>query len=140
MSTNMIDRMAGLGGMSNLRILSMGRNNIKKIEKLDEVCGTLEQLWMSYNQISSLEGLSELNNLTTLFLSNNSIKSFSELDKIACLPNLKDVIFVGNPMYDDISRKEGRILILKHLPQVTKIDGDLVKPSERDEAASLPVE
>mmetsp|Transcript_44506 Transcript_44506/g.52129 ORF Transcript_44506/g.52129 Transcript_44506/m.52129 type:complete len:129 (+) Transcript_44506:95-481(+) len=37
MSTNMIDRMAGLGGMSNLRILSMGRNNIKNIEKLDEV-------------------------------------------------------------------------------------------------------
>jgi len=60
----------------------MGRNNIKKIEKLDEVCGTLEQLWMSYNQISSLEGLSELNNLTTLFLSNNSIKSFSKVEKV----------------------------------------------------------
>eukprot|EP00966_Prymnesium_polylepis_P094628 2190370-Prymnesium_polylepis.1 len=33
------------------QILSLGRNAIKKIEGLNEVCDTLEQLWVSYNAI-----------------------------------------------------------------------------------------
>ena len=81
-SSNAIDRMIGLGGMSKLTVLSLGRNNIKKLEKLDEVAGTLEQLWISYNSVTSLEGLSCLTNLTTLYCSNNQIKSFSELDHL----------------------------------------------------------
>ena len=82
LSTNMIDRMINLTGMTELQILSLGRNNIKKIEKLEDVAGTLQQLWISYNQITSLDGLSCLINLTTLYCSNNMIKSFSELDKL----------------------------------------------------------
>jgi dynein light chain 1 len=71
--------MGSFAGMINLRTLSLGRNNIKKIEKLEDVASTLEHLWISYNQISSLEGLTCLEKLTTLFMSNNTIKSFSEL-------------------------------------------------------------
>ena len=78
----MIDRMVNLTGMSKLKILSLGRNNLKKIEKLEDVAGTLEQLWISYNLIASLDGLACLTNLTTLYCSNNLIKSFSELDKL----------------------------------------------------------
>lgn len=40
--------------MESLRILSLGRNLIKKIENLDAVADTLEELWISYNQIASL--------------------------------------------------------------------------------------
>ena len=36
--------------------------------------------------------------LTTLYMSNNNIKNFAELEKLAALPNLRDVLFVGNPM------------------------------------------
>ena len=68
--------------MKKLRILSLGRNQIKKIEKLDDVADTLEELWLSYNMISSLDGVSGLSNLTTLYLSNNLIKSWDELDKL----------------------------------------------------------
>lgn len=78
----MIDRMVSLTGMFELEILSLGRNNIKKIEKLEDVAGTLKQLWISYNQISSLDGLACLTNLTTLYCSNNLIKSYSELEKL----------------------------------------------------------
>jgi len=79
LSTNTIDRMVSLAGMNHLRVLSLGRNNIKKIEKLEDVASSLEQLWISYNQISTLEGLSCLVNLNTLYMSNNSIRSFSDL-------------------------------------------------------------
>jgi len=131
----MIDRMINLTGMSELRILSLGRNNIKKIEKLEDVSGTLQQLWISYNQISSLDGLSCLRNLTTLYCSNNQIKSFSELDKLKANEHLRDVLFTGNPMYAEVATKEGaRIEILKRLPNLKKIDGEFVKPIEIEAA------
>lgn len=141
LSTNMIDRMSSLAGMSRLRILSLGRNNLKKIEKLEDVAGTLEELWISYNQISSLDGLACLKNLTTLYCSNNCIKSFSELDKLASLDKLVNVLFIGNPMYDEAGgSKEARIEVLKRLSKVTKIDGEIVKPSEKDAAKSAQSE
>ena len=139
--------------MKKLRILSLGRNQIKKIEKLDDLADTLEELWISYNLISSLDGLTSLTKLQVLYMSNNNIKNWSELDKIvsyqhkcclskscwftkqAGLPELRDVLFVGNPIYEGLSREEQRIEVLKKLPNVAKIDGDMVKPSEREEAA-----
>lgn len=54
LSTNNIEKISSLSGMESLRILSLGRNLIKKIENLDAVADTLEELWVSYNQIVSL--------------------------------------------------------------------------------------
>jgi dynein light chain 1 len=42
--------------MESLQILSLGRNLIKKIEGLEPVADTLEELWLSYNQIDKLVG------------------------------------------------------------------------------------
>ena len=42
LSTNQIDRMFPLANMGKLKILSLSRNLIKKIEKLEEVAGTIE--------------------------------------------------------------------------------------------------
>jgi len=47
------------------------------------------------------------------------------------LRSLKDVLFIGNPMYEEAADKhEAKLRILARLPQLTKIDGELVKPSE----------
>ena len=48
------------------------------------------------------------------------------------LPKLRDVLFVGNPIYDEMSKDQARIEVLRHIPQVAKIDGDMVKPTERE--------
>lgn len=40
--------------MDVLEKLSLGRNVIKKLDGLDPVAGTLQQLWISYNQIEKL--------------------------------------------------------------------------------------
>jgi len=135
LSTNAIDRLIPLAGMKKLKIISLGRNQIKKIEKLDDLVDTLEELWISYNLISSLDGLSSLTKLQVLYMSNNNIKNWSDLDKIAGLPELRDVLFVGNPIYEGLSREEQRIEVLKRLPNVAKIDGEMVKPAERELAA-----
>jgi len=137
LSTNNIDRIASLAGMSKLKILSLGRNLLKKIERLEDVCGTLEELWVSYNTINSLDGIACCTNLTTLYISNNQIKMWNELDKLAGLANLRDVLFIGNPIYDEMPKEQARIEVLKHLPQVAKIDGDMVKPTERELATGI---
>jgi len=136
LSTNSIDRLIPLAGMKRLTILSMGRNGLKKIEKLDDVAETLQQLWVSYNSISSLDGLAGLTGLEVLYISNNNIHDPSEIGKLAGLTSLRDVLFIGNPMYAGLSVEDQRILVLKHLPDIAKIDGDMVKPSEREAAAA----
>jgi dynein light chain 1 len=52
----------------------------------------------------------------------------------AGLANLRDILLVGNPLYNDFPADQCRIEVIKRLPQVQKIDGEMVKPSERDTA------
>ena len=48
LSTNAIERIVNLK-LKNIRILSIGRNNIKRVAGLEDVSQTLEELWISYN-------------------------------------------------------------------------------------------
>ena len=42
-------------------------------------------------------------------------------------------------MYSEVaSKEEARIEILRHLPNLKKIDGEFVKPSELEAAAQMP--
>ena len=121
--------------MKRLRILSMGRNQLKKIEKLDDGRHAGRALDL-YNAISTLDGFQGLSSLEILYMSNNNLKDFSELEKLSGPSLLRDVLFVGNPMYEGLSPEEQRINVLKFLPNVQKIDGDMVKPAEREAAAA----
>jgi len=59
--------------MDNLQVLSLGSNLIKKIENLDGVADTLEELWMSYNLVDKLTNIEKLSKLRVLYLSNNKV-------------------------------------------------------------------
>ena len=132
LSTNQIDRMVPLNGMKHLRILSLGRNQLKKLERLEDVSETLEELWLSYNLITSLDGLASLGNLTTLYISNNQIKAWTEVEKLAALPRLRDLLLIGNPIYEGLSKEEARLEVLRRLPHLKKLDGDLVTHEEKE--------
>lgn len=54
LSTNNLDKIGNLAGLEVLEVLSLGRNCLKKLENLEAVAGTLQQLWLSYNQIDRL--------------------------------------------------------------------------------------
>lgn len=135
LSTNAIEKIGtGLKELKKLKILSLGRNNIRKLEQLD-IPG-LEQLWISYNKIDKLTGLDKLKNLRVLYISNNMINSWSEIDRLAnqC-PELTDVLFVNNPLQvGEASEEEYRIKMIMRLPKITRLDGVFVKLSEREEA------
>ena len=135
LSTNMIDKIPLLPGscLPNLRVLSLGRNQIKKITGLEEVGATLRELWISYNQISTLDGLSCCTNLETLYISNNKIKETSELKKLAASnPYLTNCNFVGNPLYEGLTRSDARILVVRAVPQIRTLDGELFTGSPDD--------
>jgi len=123
--------------MEKLRILSVGRNQIKKFEGLADVAGTLEELWASYNQISTLDGLQGLSRLRVLYLSNNAIKEWGELDKLSALPELREVLFIGNPIYEGMDRAAAKLQVLKRLPRVAKVDNEMVIDAEREAASKL---
>lgn len=135
LSSNAIEKIGtGLKELKKLKILSLGRNNIRKLEQLD-IPG-LEQLWISYNKIDKLTGLDKLKNLKVLYMSNNMINSWSEIDRLAnqC-PELTDVLFVNNPLQQgEASDEEYRIKMIMRLPKITRLDGVFVKLSEREEA------
>ena len=101
LSTNNIEKISSLTGMENLRILSLGRNCIKKIENLEGVADTLEQLWISYNQIEKLVGIDKLTNLKVLYLANNKVKDWSEIDRLSALDKLEDLLLRACPIYDE---------------------------------------
>ncbi|KAL7705971.1 Dynein light chain [Lotmaria passim] len=135
LSTNAIEKIGpGLKELKNLKVLSLGRNNIRKLEQLD--LPQLEQLWVSYNKIDKLTGLDKLKNLKVLYMSNNLINSWTEIDRLAnqC-PELTDVLFINNPLYNSAaSNQEYRYMMLQRLPKLTRLDGVPVDPDEKEEA------
>jgi len=138
-STNQIERMVSFGGLPKLKILSLGRNNIRKLEKLEEVSETLEELWLSYNVIQKLSGVEALNKLKVLYMSNNQIASYDELERLDGLNKLEDVLFLGNPIHtaaeSDESYRLSVVKRLKHLKNC-KLDGVMVTLAEKEKSAS----
>jgi len=126
LSTNNIDKMANFGALEKLEILSLGRNNIKKLEHLEAIGDHLQELWLSYNNISSLAGIEKCTSLHTLYLGNNKISDMKELQRLLSLPALESVVLYGNPIHKKII-EDGDLAwptkILKTLPNIKKLDG-----------------
>uniref|UniRef100_A0AAY4AMF3 Dynein axonemal light chain 1 n=1 Tax=Denticeps clupeoides TaxID=299321 RepID=A0AAY4AMF3_9TELE len=126
LSTNCIEKIANLNGLKNLRILSLGRNNIKNLNGLEAVGDSLEELWISYNQIDKLKGIHVMKNrVPQTFL--------RRFNKLADLPALVDLVFVGNPLEEKHSQ-DGNWLeeATRRLPKLKKLDGEKRDEEESD--------
>ncbi|CAL8271148.1 unnamed protein product [Merluccius merluccius] len=134
LSTNCIEKIANLNGLKNLKILSLGRNNIKNLNGLEAVGDTLEELWISYNLIEKLRGIHVMRKLKVLYMSNNLVKEWGEFVRLADLPCLVDLVFVGNPLEEKYSA-EGTWMdeASKRLPKLKKLDGTPVIKAEDDD-------
>ncbi|CAG9110366.1 unnamed protein product [Plutella xylostella] len=124
LSSNMIDKIAGIAGMKNLKILALGRNNIKSIAGIETVADTLEELWISYNIIDKLKGIGAMKRLRVFYISHNMIKEWAEFNRLQDCPALKDINFTGNPLCEAQADVETwRTLVAARLKQVSKLDG-----------------
>jgi len=135
MSSNGIGKIEGLAGCDSLQILSLARNNLKKIEGLNEISDTLEQLWISYNQIGTFAGIEKLVNLQVLYASNNKIDKWPEVERLQALPKLRELNLVNNPLYQKHDAEGNwRIEVIKRLDKLKNLDGSLIDDEEREQA------
>ncbi|XP_055634585.1 dynein axonemal light chain 1-like [Toxorhynchites rutilus septentrionalis] len=124
LSTNMIDKIVGVSGMKNLRILSLARNYIKSLNGIESLGETLEELWISYNQIDKLKGVESLKRLKVLYIGNNSIREWGEFNRLQSVATLEDLLFLGNPLVENIDETAYVREIQKRLPALKKLDGE----------------
>lgn len=126
----MIEKIYGLNGMKNLKVLSLARNYIKQISGLEAVADSLEELWLSYNLVEKLKGLSVLKNLKVLYISNNLIKDWTEFNRLQENPTLEELLVIGNPIGEGLDEPTWRSECIKRLPFLRKLDGEPVVVNE----------
>jgi len=48
-----------------------------------------------------MKGIQAMKNLRVLYMSNNLVREWNEFARLQELPNLQDLVFVGNPLYEN---------------------------------------
>lgn len=91
LSYNKIKKIENLESLINLECLILSNNKISKIENLESLT-KLDKLFLQCNKINKIENLEFLTNLEYLYLDYNNIENIENLDK---LTNLK-YIFIRN--------------------------------------------
>ncbi|XP_076231101.1 dynein axonemal light chain 1 [Calliopsis andreniformis] len=122
LSTNMIEKISGISSLKNLRILSLGRNNIKTFSGLEAVGEHLEELWISYNQIEKIKGVSVLKALKVLYMSNNLVKDWAEFNRLQEIPHLEDLLFINNPICENMDVESWRSQATRRLSKLKILD------------------
>jgi dynein light chain 1 len=135
-STNNIEEIGFLP--PRVEILAIGRNMLKRLDKIDRAAATLQQLWMSYNNVKSFAPLAACKRLRVLYAAYNNIDKLSEIDRLGQLPNLEDVVLIGNPIMLDLTKKGTyRAEMIKRLKKLQVLDG--VSGINRDDDAGAAV-
>ncbi|KAL3277206.1 hypothetical protein HHI36_012556 [Cryptolaemus montrouzieri] len=137
--------------------LYLGMNRINKIIASDlSKLVNLKILHLRGNKLHKLDGFTAaLRNLTYLNVRNNNIRHMRQFRKLACLPKLETIVILDNPVMnmrqehvgeeeeeEEVDAEEEkkdfvRISLLVMLPNLKRINKELVTPEERDEAFFL---
>jgi dynein light chain 1 len=121
-STNNIEEIGFLP--PRIEILAIGRNMLKRLDKIDRAAATLQQLWMSYNNVKAFGPLVACKRLRVLYAAYNNIDKLSEIDRLGQLPNLEDVVLIGNPIQIDLTKKGTyKTEMVKRLKKLQVLDG-----------------
>lgn len=132
-STNNIEEIGFLP--PRIEILAIGRNMLKRLDKIDRAAATLQQLWMSYNNVKSFAPLVACKRLRVLYAAHNNIDKLSEIDRLGQLPNLEDIVLIGNPLYNDLQKKGTYDNeIIKRLKKLQVLDGKALTGLTSEEA------
>jgi dynein light chain 1 len=71
-----------------------------------------------------MKGIGVLKKLKVLYMSNNKVKDWDEFGKLNDLPELRNLLFLGNPLEEKHSADgDWRDQVTKRLSKLTKLDG-----------------
>ncbi|KYM95479.1 Dynein light chain 1, axonemal, partial [Cyphomyrmex costatus] len=122
LSTNVIEKISGISSLKYLRILSLSRNNIKTFSGLEAIGDHLEELWISYNLIEKIKGVNALKALKVLYMGNNLVKDWAEFNRLQEIPTLQDLLFINNPICENMDAESWRAQVVRRLPALKKLD------------------
>ncbi|PFH33008.1 leucine rich repeat-containing protein [Besnoitia besnoiti] len=145
------------GLLSELEEVALHQFEIEKIENIDKLCKHLKILLLQNNIIEKIENVQRLKELEYLNLALNNItkvenlKGCESLKKLDLTVNFIDVTGLeesvfnlqANEKLDDLylmgnpcTEWDGcRLFVVAHLPQLRQLDGRVITPTERIEAA-----
>jgi len=89
---------------------------------LEAIGDHLEELWISYNLIEKIKGVSVLKALKVLYMGNNLVKDWAEFIRLQEIPNLQDLLFINNPICENMDVESWRAQVVKRLPALKKLD------------------
>lgn len=124
LSTNMIERIIGVAELTNLTILSLGRNNLKSLGGLEPLNETLQELWISYNSIEKLQPLEGFRKLKVFYMAHNLVRDWGEVNKLGGINTLEDMVLIGNPLQENNDETTYKREVTKRLKSLKKIDGE----------------
>ncbi|ALC39904.1 CG10839 [Drosophila busckii] len=124
LSSNMIEKISGISGMKNLRVLSLSRNYLKTLNGIESLAENLEELWVSYNNIEKLKPLEAMKVLRVFYCSHNAVKGWEEFNRIAVPPVLTEITFNNNPLNENMDPSVFLAEAMRRLPKLTKLDGE----------------
>ena len=124
----------GIGVLSNLQKLYLAANSLKFLENLDRM-QHLVSIHLRDNQLEKLDGFSaNMKLLQYLNLRGNNISDIKEVEKLKCLPLLRALVLMENPVADD---DDYRIEVLITLRRLERLDKDEYTEDERQEAEEI---
>lgn len=140
------------GMLATLEELALHQQHLEKIEGLHKICRHLKILLLQNNLISRIENLHRLKELDYLNLALNNIAKVQNLQRceslrkldltmnfvpasgLLCIHSLQanllleEVYLMGNPCSD---WPDYRAYVIAAVPQLKKLDGTEIRPSER---------
>mmetsp|Transcript_29508 Transcript_29508/g.65337 ORF Transcript_29508/g.65337 Transcript_29508/m.65337 type:complete len:438 (+) Transcript_29508:154-1467(+) len=140
------------GLISTLEEVALHQQNIEKIELIGQLCPKLKILYLQNNLISKIQNLHKLKELQYLNLAVNNITKLQNLQRCESLTKLdltvnfiskagllsicslqaneglRELHLLGNPCTDWGGYRQ---YVIAQLPQLTKLDGQDIKRSER---------
>jgi len=116
---NKLKKLEGLQGLSRLRLLELGSNNLREVDpnqELQHVAGALEELWLGRNKITTLgQALRPLTKLKKLSVQSNRLTEVGEGAPLAANTELRELYLSHNGL-------TGAPAGLGHLLQLQTLD------------------
>lgn len=119
--------------LSLIKNLNLWGNEIEDVKLLRQM-PNVEVLSLSVNNIKSLKEFAHCTKLQELYLRKNNITDLSEIRYLANLNNLRVLWLWDNPCAES---RDYRAQVIKALPQLVKLDNNVVTPEEKAEAEQL---